>query len=187
MELYFILESDKEGNQFFCDKDLRRIYKLDYDDYYDGKKHHFKFFNCYLFTYDEIIVITKELDDEAILQNEYNYEETEIEAEKYNIFPITNDFWENDLQDLFFDYWCKKVTYDEDEDAGAAYEFYYDCYDDFIKSMNDKHNGSYFDDYLVRESLKRTRLYSEFIITFMDLSIEDYNKFWKENKNAYIH
>ena len=178
MELYFIIEADKESNLFFCDKDLSRFSVFDKDFYFNRGHHPYEYFNCYLLTKDEIDAIIEKLGDKAICHSEYNYEDSDVILCYYNIFPMSKDFWINDLQDEFYDFWFSNCDGDKED---KAYEEWWDYCEDFEKTMSNKYNCSYYENYLLGAALERTRIYPEFIKAYMKINIEDATNYWREN------
>ena len=107
-ELYFVIE-DQNGIQYYCDNNLNRISVVDHDNCF-----YHEYDSCYLITSEEKEVVKKDLGDKVVEQG--NFEEAVPVIGKYNIFSITGDFLERDIEENLGDFW--DATREEDE----AYE-----------------------------------------------------------------
>ncbi len=168
--LFFVIE-DQNGIQYNCDKNLNRISLFDHDNYF-----YHEYDSCYLITSEEKEVVKKNLGDKVVEHG--NFEGADPVIGKYNIFSITSDSWENDIEDNLGDFWdsmCEVVE---------AYEEYDQLYLDFDNSMNEKYGCSYFEDYLVCKALEETRVYQDFLVVFMSMYIKDYENWWRERSNS---
>ena len=160
---YYIVEADKDGNQFICDIELNRI--CEYNDTDD----------CYLLTHEEIKAIKAKLGDKAIILSD----EDDIKNEKYNILQISKDGIHDSSCDiglcLFdvvdYDDIEDDVKFNEDYDSGIFHDYLIEKYGSDDNYQND----------LMRRALNETRNYAEFLRTYIARYYKDYEKWWKDN------
>ena len=172
-ELFYILKADEDGEQFFYDKDLNKDYGFDYEHWSGKAEYDSRLFCCYLFTKDEIELIKKKIGDGnyvegGTLSNEEN-------CLSFRIFSMTDEEWEDDLQDWFnvigeLDYYD-----DEYEDVFNEHCQEFDAY------MQKKCDGSYFDGDLVRRALETSRIFPEFIQAYLNIYLKDFKQWRRDN------
>jgi len=180
-ELFYILKSDEDGEQFFYDKDLNIDYVFDYEGWYGKRERNCRWFCCYLFTKDEIELMKKKIGDGnyvegGTLSNEEN-------CLSFRIFRMTDEEWENDLQYWFnvkgdLDYYDDE--YDDEFDVEFGDEFDEHC-QEFDAYMQKKCDGSYFDGDLVRRALDKSRIFPEFIQAYLNIYLKDFRQWWREH------
>lgn len=181
-ELFYILKSNEDGEQFFYDKDLNIDYGFDYE-YWSGKTEcDCRAFCCYLFTKDEIEHIKKKIGDGNYLELDDINDDYPIGM--YVIFTMKEETWVNDIQ-----YWYNNRSigidwydneYEDEGNVDFCDEFYEHC-EEFEAYMEKKCDGSYWDGDLVRRALEKSRIYPEFIQAFINIYLKDFRQWWREN------
>lgn len=180
-ELFFILKSDEDGNQFFYDKDLNRDYQFDYEDWSSKVEYDCRYFRCYLFTKDEIELIKKKIGDGYYLELDDINDEYPIDM--YVICTIKEEIWVKDVQNYSWNF--LNEWYDDSHKYEDVDEILMDLgsnYDEFDAYMQKKCEGSYFDGNLVRRALEKSRIYPEFILAYKKLYANDYKQWWRIRK-----
>ena len=180
-ELFYILKSDEDGEQFFYDKDLNKDYGFDYEGWRGKGEQNCRWFCCYLFTKDEIELMKKKIGDgnyveEGTLSNEEN-------CLSFRIFSMTDEEWENDLQDWFnvrgdLDYYDDEYEDECDVEFGDEFDEHCQECDAYLQKKCD---GSYFDGDLVRRALETSRIFPEFIQAYLNIYLKDFRQWWREN------
>ena len=172
-ELFYILKVDENGEQFFYDKDLNKVYQFDYEHWSGKGEHDCRWFHCYLFTKDEIELMKKEIGDSNYLElDDIN---GKYPIGMYLIFTMKHEAWVKDIQ-----YWYKNRITQKDwcgdeygfEDVSDIMLGYVDDYEEFDAYKQKKCDGSYFDGNLVRRALEKSRIYPEYIQAYISYTLK---------------
>ena len=110
-DLYIVIEVDKDGTEYFCDKDLNRDEVFDRQRYI-GSECPPRAFCCSLITKDEIEVIKENTDN--VLECEDWDDKVELVCGYYHIFRTPKDLWTEDIKEVYN--WKGFVEFDTEDD-----------------------------------------------------------------------
>lgn len=158
MELFIILELTKDEEVFNCDKELNRI--CGYDESWGS---------YYLLTADDVESIKYRLGDRVItLKDEYEYEELyeELKKGKYHILSADEAIGH----------------YEESNAWDDELERWNDCYGngEFLKAMDEKYDGGYYED-VRRRAFEKSRILEGFTNAINEIWEDDYDEWWSAN------